>query len=174
VKKPNTPLDFQIDKLTNSIENIVTGDSFLTDIMLLSKSELKKTTKKNGWAFNWRAEFNYAERDICKLTIVNNPTMIQGLISLPVKEDHVYLHLIENAPFNRGKNKVYAGVAGNLIAFACKMSFQRGCEGFVSFLAKTNLIEHYQQTLQAVHVGGHLMVINTKGALKLIDKYFRA
>jgi hypothetical protein len=91
-----------------------------------------------------------------------------------VKEDHVYLHLIENAPFNRGKNKVYAGVAGNLIAFACKLSFQRGCEGFISFLAKTNLIEHYQQTLQAVHVGGHLMVINTKTALKLIDKYFRA
>jgi hypothetical protein len=173
VKKPNTPLDFEIDKLTNSIENIVTGDSFPTDIMLLSKSELKNITKKNGWAFNWRTEFNHAERDIYKLTIVNNPTIIQGLISLTVKEDHVYLHLIENAPFNRGKNKVYAGVAGNLIAFACKLSFQRGCEGFVSFLAKTNLIEHYQQSLQAVHVGGHLMVINTKGALKLIDKYFR-
>jgi hypothetical protein len=76
VKKPNTPLDFEIDKLTNSIENIVTGDSFPTDIMLLSKSELKNITKKNGWAFNWRKEFNHVEKDIYKLTIVNNPTII--------------------------------------------------------------------------------------------------
>lgn len=28
------------------------------------------------------------------------------------------------------------GVAGNLVAFACKRSFQRGSEGFVSFHSK--------------------------------------
>jgi hypothetical protein len=40
------------------------------------------------------------------------------------------MHLIESAPFNKGKNKVYAGVPGNLVAFACKLSFQRGFEGY--------------------------------------------
>jgi hypothetical protein len=34
-------LDFIIDKLTNSIENVVTGDSFSTDISLLKSSDLK-------------------------------------------------------------------------------------------------------------------------------------
>lgn len=108
-----------------------------------------------------------------KLTIVNNSTIIQGLISLEVKSDHVYMHLIENAPFNKGEKKVYAGVAGNLVAFACKLSFQRGHQGNISFISKTQLIEHYQKTLGAFHFGGRLMVVETKAALQLINKYFQ-
>ena len=80
---------------------------------------------------------------------------------------------IESAPFNIGKNKTYIGVPGNLVAFACKLSFQRGGEGYVSFLSKTKLIKHYEQCLGAVHVGGHLMVITTDNALKLTNKYFK-
>lgn len=174
MKKNNEHLDFEIDKLTNSIENIVTGDSFPTDVVVLAKADLKAITKKNGWEFDWKHEFKHADRDIYKLTIVNNTTVVQGLVSLTEKEDHVYLHLIESAPFNKGKDKMYAGVPGNLVAFACKLAFHRGFDGFVSFLAKSRLIDHYQQTLQATHVGGHLMVINTTGALKLIGKYFKS
>ncbi len=37
-------------------------------------------------------------------------------------KDHFYLHLIENAPFNKGKHKLYQGVLGNLFAFTCKLS----------------------------------------------------
>jgi hypothetical protein len=83
------------------------------------------------------------------------------------------MHLVESAPFNIGKNKTYLGVPGNLVAFACKLSFQRGGGGYVSFLSKTKLIDHYTKSLGAVHVGGHLMVITTEVALKLIDKYFK-
>ena len=54
-------LDFEIDKLTNSIENIISGDSFATDITLISRNELKAITKKNGWLFNWNQEFKYPE-----------------------------------------------------------------------------------------------------------------
>lgn len=166
-------LDFVIDKLTNSIENVKTGDNFPTEISLLSSSEIKKITKKNGWDFNWKSEFKQPERDIYKLTIVGNPKIIQGLVSLEVKEDHVYMHLIESAKFNIGKDKVYLGIPGNLIAFACKLSFQRGGEGYISFIAKTKLIDHYINTLGATHFGGHLMVITTESALKLIGKYFK-
>ena len=83
------------------------------------------------------------------------------------------MHLIESAPFNIGKEKTYLGVPGNLVAFACKLSFQRGGEGYVSFLSKTKLIEHYEKSLGAVHFGGHNMVITTEIALKLINKYFK-
>jgi hypothetical protein len=174
MKKPSTlGLDFVIDKLTNSIENIQSGDNFPTEISLLSATELKKITKRNNWNFNWKSEFKQPEKDIYKLTIVGNPNIIQGLISLEVKEDHVYMHLIESAPFNVGKTKVYLGIPGNLVAFACKLSFQRGAEGYVSFIAKTKLIDHYIDILGAVHFGGHLMVITTESALKLIGKYFK-
>jgi hypothetical protein len=166
-------LDFVIDKLTNSIENVQTGDNFPTEISLLNSAEIKSITKKNGWNFNWKTEFKKPERDIYKLTIVGNPKIIQGLVSLEVKKDHVYMHLIESAKFNIGKDKVYLGIPGNLVAFACKLSFQRGGDGYVSFTAKTKLIDHYIDTLGAIHFGGHLMVITTESALKLIGKYFK-
>lgn len=166
-------LDFIIDKLTNSIENVVTGDRFPTDISLLKSSDLKNTTKTKDQLFDWKYEFQQPERDVFKLTIVNNSEIIQGLICVEVKEDHVYMHLVESAPFNKGKTKVYAGVSGNLVAFACKLSFQRGHDGNVSFIAKTQLIEHYEKSLGAIHFGGRVMIIETKSALQLINKYFK-
>ncbi len=166
-------LDFIIDKLTNSIENVISGDSFSTDISLLKSSDLIKITKKNDWLFDWNYEFKQPERDVYKLTIVNNSEIIQGLICVEVKEDHVYMHLVESAPFNKGQTKVYSGVSGNLVAFACKLSFQRGHDGNVSFVSKTQLIEHYEKSLGAIHFGGRLMIIETKSALRLINKYFK-
>jgi hypothetical protein len=171
-KLQQTGLDFEVDNLTNSIINIITGDSFATDIILVSISDLKTVIKKNGWQFDWKLELKQPKRDVYKLTIVNNQSIIQGLISLEVKSDHVYMHLLENAPFNKGKTKVYSGVPGNLVAFACKLSFQRGHEGNVSFFSKSQLVQHYIDTLGAMHVGGRIMIIDSIAALKLINKYF--
>lgn len=174
MKKQHSPaLDFLIDKLTNSVENIITGDSFQTEVALVSAFDLKNVSKKNLWFFDWKLEHKQPEREVYKLTILGNPNVIQGLICIEVKSDHVYMHLVENAPFNKGKAKMYAGVAGNLVAFACRLSFQRGHEGNVSFLSKSQLIAHYETTLGAVHFGGRIMIIETKAALKLIDRYFK-
>lgn len=70
--------------------------------------------------------------------------------------------------------RLYEEVAGNLVAYACKLSFQYGFDGFVSFTAKTKLIEHYEKTLGAYHFGGHRMIIPTKAAEKLDEKYFKS
>lgn len=135
-------LDFHVDKLTNSIENVVTKDSFKTDILPLTPKDLKTITKKNGWRFNWADEFKNPDKTVYKLVIVNNVDVIQGLICLTPERDNVFMHLIETAPFNFGKNKMYNGVPGNLVAFACRQSFHRGTEGYVSFHSKTKLIDH--------------------------------
>lgn len=92
--KKKIELDFVVDKLTNSIENVVTGDSFSTDITVISRNDLKITSKKNGWVFNWFTEYKQPEREVYKLTIVNNPNIIQGLMSLQIKSDHVFMHLL--------------------------------------------------------------------------------
>jgi hypothetical protein len=68
---------------------------------------------------------------------------------------------------------MYSGVPANLVAFACQLSFQRGHQGNISFVSKTQLVKHYEETLGAVHVGGRLMVIETPAALKLVNKYFK-
>ncbi len=171
-KRKEIGLDFEVDKLTNSIENVVTGDSFATEISIITIPEFKNINKKNKWQFDWKFEYKQPQREVYKLTIVNNQQIIQGLISIEIKPDHVYMHLVESAPFNKGKAKMYAGVPGNLVAFACKLSFQRGHEGNVSFFSKTQLIQHYIDSLGALHIGGRIMIIDTIAALKLIDKYF--
>ena len=172
-KRRQIALDFEVDKLTNSVENVVTGDNFPTQVTLISSDDLKSITKKAGWQFDWKYELKQPEREVYKLTIVNNLSVVQGLLSVEAKADHLYMHLLENAPFNKGKSKMYAGVAGNLVAFACRLSFQRGFEGNVSFISKTQLINHYSKTLGAVPVGGRIMIIETNAAQRLIDKYFK-
>lgn len=164
--------DFTVDKLTNSIENVISGDSFKTEVLPLSQKDLNTIYKKEGWRFDWDAEFKQSDRTVYKLVIIDNTNIVQGLISLTPSDNNIYMNLIESAPFNLGRNKIYTGVPGNLIAFACRQSFLRGMGGYVSFHSKTKLIEHYQSTLGAEHVGGHLMIINTKAALTLINKYF--
>ena len=64
-------------------------------------------------------------------------------------------------------------MVANLVAFACKVAFQRGYDGFLSLTAKTTLIEHYEKTLGAYHFGNYLMILETKGATLLADKYFK-
>lgn len=84
------------------------------------------------------------------------------------------MSLIESASFNKGKDKVYKGVAGNLVAYAYKVSFDKGYDGVVSFIAKSQLIEHYQQTLGAqIFGGGNRMFIDTKESLVLVKQYFK-
>ena len=173
-KEKRIHLDFVIDKLTNSIQNTISGDSFATEVSRLTKVDIKQVTKKSGWNFNWKQEFENNLREVYKLTIANNPTIIQGLLSFSIKSDHVYMDLVESAPFNLGRNKLYEGVPGNLVAFACKVSFQHGFEGFLSFTSKTKLIEHYERTLGAYHFRNHLMIIDTKVAQHLIEKYFKS
>ena len=173
-KKRISYLDFEIDKLTRSIENAITGDSFPTEVSNFLFADLKLVSKKNGWQFNWRDELSNKESEVYKLTIANNPSVIQGVVSLRLEPDHVYMPLIESAPFNIGKSKSYLGVPGNLVAFACRLSFARGCQGYVSFHAKTKLIEHYEKTLGAFHFGNQLMIINTEAATFLIGKYFKS
>lgn len=174
--KKNKPvhLDFVVDKITNSIQNTISGDSFATEILRLTKVDLKQITKKTGWNFDWKGELTSNIKEVFKLTILNNPSIIQGLLSLTLEPDHVYMHLLENAPFNIGQTKLYEGVAGNLVAHACKVSFQQGYEGFVGFTAKTKLIDHYQKTLGAYTLGGNRMIIPTDAAQFLVDKYFKS
>ena len=163
----------EIDRLTNSVQNTISGDSFATEIHEVSKIDLKNITKINGWKFDWKAELKITDRIVYKLTIVGNTNIIQGLASISDFGDHFYLHLVESAPFNLGKKKLYEGVPGNLFAFACKQSWDKGYDGIVAFQSKTKLIGHYEYTLGATHVGGHKMILFPVAALKLIKQYFQ-
>jgi hypothetical protein len=165
-------IDVEIDKLTNSIENAVSGDVFDTEIFQLFAKD-NNLINKADWQFKWQEQVKLNDRETYKLVIRDNPKIIQGLMSLSDRNDHIYMHLIESAKFNKGKAKIYAGVPGNLVAFACKLSFDKGYEGYLAFDAKTVLVKHYQETLFATHFRGTKMMIETPAANRLINQYFK-
>ena len=169
-KQKEIQLNFEIDKLTNSIENAISGEVFDTSVLKISDLKL---IKKTEWVFNWHVEIKDKSKAVYGLTTISNPDIIQGIISMTDKSDHIFMDLIESAKFNKGKKKLYKGVAGNLVAFICKTSFEKGYDGVVSFMAKTQLIDHYALTLGAKIFSGNRMFIDTREAYVLTTKYFK-
>ncbi|MCL1931174.1 MAG: hypothetical protein FWF55_05120 [Treponema sp.] len=165
-------LDFEIDKITESIENADTGETLDTLVLPVTKDDLKEITKKNGWLFDWKLEFSKPEHQVYKLVTEKEPHTIHGLLSLERKEGFVLMNLIESSPFNIGKGKKYLGVCGNLTAYGCKLSKEYGFGGVIAFDPKTALIPHYQKTLGAVLINDRRMAIFEKDAHVLLNKYF--
>lgn len=64
-------IDIEIDELANSIKNVISGDIFSTDIIRITKSDLKAVTKKKRlaiWLEN-RAKISwkrYLQANNCK------------------------------------------------------------------------------------------------------------
>ncbi len=89
-------------------------------------------------------------------------------------EEMVFMNKVEIAPHNYGGKARYKEVAGCLIAFSCKESFERGkghYNGFLSFDSKTKLIELYQNKYNAKIAMGHKMYIDPIAGKALIKKY---
>jgi hypothetical protein len=165
-------LDFEIDKITESIENTETGEVLSTLVLPVGAADLKNVTKKAGWLCDWKFEFTQPDRKVYKLVTGKDPEIIHGLVSFRKDKGFMFMHLIDSAPFNRGKDKKYLGVAFNLIAYVCKVSKGFGFGGVVSFEPKTALIPYYEETLGAVRISGNRMAVLEDRAEFLINKYF--
>ncbi len=86
------PIDIEIDKLTNSIENVRTGEVFDTVVMQLAPND--RRLKNKDWRFNWKLEFAPRGREVYALTTVADANIIQGLISVEDKGDNMFVHLV--------------------------------------------------------------------------------
>jgi len=75
-KQQKILVDIEIDKLTNSIENTVSGDIFDTEIIQLFTKDNKQINKAD-WLFNWQEQIKLASRETYKLVIKDNPKIIQ-------------------------------------------------------------------------------------------------
>ncbi len=170
-KRNRRRLDFIVDKLTNSIENTLTGEKFETEIIRLVKDDTP-VLRKLEWEFNWTQELQEPLRKVYALTTKENPLVWHGLASSEDLGDHIFMPLLEAAPFNIGRAKLYDGVAGNLVAFLCKTSFEKGYRGVVVFKPKTRLVKHYEKSLGAQLFTASRMFIPSKAAYQLVTRYF--
>ena len=57
------PFDIEIDKLTRSLENAISGDSFRTEVLELSLVDIRKI-KKGDWLFDWKVEAKSIDKKV--------------------------------------------------------------------------------------------------------------
>ena len=168
-------IDIQIDSLTNCLVCRETGEQLDTEFRLVLKTISKKDAvalQRKGWKFDWSIPHQH-DYEVYEL-LLKDDTQAQGMIALKHIRDQFYTHvdIVEAAPENIGHLGKYKGVGAHLFAIACKLSWDVGNEGYVQFTAKTNLVEHYRETLGARNIDSQKMYIDSYGALKLIKTYF--
>jgi len=161
-------IDLIIDHITPCLIERSTAKILPTSYRKIDPKEIRLLTK--GWRFNWVKPFKDGY-EVFGLTVGDE---IQGLISLKPSEDFVEVGLVESSPHNVGSKGVYYGVGAHLFAFAAKFSFDNGFDGYISFSAKTDLIEHYKNVLSAKQIGNtQKMYLDTTAASSLVDTYFK-
>ena len=162
-------VDILIDEFTDCLVERKTGEQVET-VYQLRLTPIKPKDYK-GWKFDWsRTEKN--GYNIYELFLADND-IVQGRISLRIDGGVADVDIVETAPHNYGRTGKYQGVGGHLFAIACQVSMEAGCDGFVAFTAKSDLIAYYQKVLNAQVARGQRMYIDEAAADILIEKYIR-
>lgn len=125
---------------------------------------------KNRFSFAWKTFRN--STIIYKLQIEGDDDIlgVMGLIDYP-EEKRIEIKLLASSVENIGKQKRYEGIAGCLIAFACRLAAAKyGQEACVSLLPKTKLIKHYLQKYHMQH-GGRQLYLDGNPLNKLLKEF---
>ncbi len=163
-------IDILIDELTDCLVERETGKIVVT---YYKKCELPiKSKEYHGWKFDWSIP-DKEGYDIYELFVEGDNT-VQGRIAFRIDGGVADVDIVESAPHNIGRQGKYIGVGGHLFAIACQDSVEHGCDGFVAFTAKTNLIKYYIDVLGAQVLNGQRMYINEYAAKELISKYLES
>lgn len=149
------------------IINTRTNKEYVGEIEKVKKSDIQKLKGNKDFSFDWSLE---AENDVYKVKREGeNETL--GLMSISdiPKEKRIHINLIEVSKENIGKGKKFKNITGNLLAFACKMAFKKGYDGFVSLLPKSKIVVVY--IAYGFKAFGKNLAIFMTAAKNLISKY---
>jgi hypothetical protein len=109
---------------------------------------------------------------VYKLQILKTKEIL-GLMSLEVfyKESFINVRLLAVSQENKGKNKKFDDVAGNLIAFASKLAVCNFAEdACVVIRPKTRVSKHYQEKYK-MKQQGRLLSLEVPEILEVLNRY---
>ncbi|MBE2290754.1 MAG: hypothetical protein IAE95_14465 [Chitinophagaceae bacterium] len=137
-------------------------------VQQVTVSDLKIIRRSKRFGFDWG---NQRFATLYKLLLVENGEILGLMAVRDRKEDHaIEIELLESAAENVGDEKMYANVAGCLIASACRLAFINGYNGFVCLVPKTALIKHYI-SIYGMRYTGIYLYTEGQNSLALIKKY---
>lgn len=137
-------------------------------IELVEDRDYRKITKRHYW-FDWKTEKDHL---VYKLRLADSQDIL-GLMSLIhyQEEKRFAINLLAVSKENRGKQKVYEHIAGNLIAYACREVLKLyTLDGCVSLVPKTELRSHYIKKYGMFDAGWQLF-LEGRSLLNLLTKY---
>jgi hypothetical protein len=129
-----------------------------------------KVLTKKRFSFVWKTVATSAT--VYKLQIEGDSDIlgVMGLVDWP-EEKRVEIKLLASSVENKGKEKRYAGIAGCLIAYACKLAVGKyAAEACVSLVPKTELVKHYMQKYHMQN-GGLQLYLDGINLFKLLNEY---
>jgi hypothetical protein len=97
--------------------------------------------------------------------------LIQGLVAFTPSLGILDCYNMEMNNINKRGSSLYTGLGKCMIALCCKISFDLGFDGFITFEAKNRLIPYYER-YGAKSTGFLRMAIDSIAAQKLVDFYF--
>ncbi|RMZ60962.1 N-acetyltransferase [Chryseobacterium nematophagum] len=151
-----------------NIVELSTGKSFPIEILPLESRDYKSLTKKR-YFFNWKDE---KEQEIYKL-VIKGDNDILGLISFEIisEEWRIHIRLLTVSEENKGKNKKFDKIAGNLICYVSKIAViefaERAC---ISLKPKTAIYQHYMDKY-LMNITGTTLSLEVPEILTIIKEY---
>ncbi len=147
--------------------------------------KLKLPSMHEMWRFNFPKHAKDKGAHVYVLVAEETPDIIEGCLIYKMRDgQEPYMAYVEIAPHNKGENRKYDLVAGCLIAFACRLSFEFGKEHFKGWLAfdvqeeskkdEIKLMALYSKKYKACQIDKTtMMLIKPEDGEKLIEKYLQ-
>jgi len=138
-------------------------------IIELVKDPDYKGIKKNKYHFNWNGE---KSNTVFKLRLLDDKEIL-GLVSLKEfpTEKRIEISLLASSVDNTGKNKIYEGIAGALIAHACREAIKLfAIDACVSLTPKTKLKKHYIEKY-GMKDAGKQVYLDLDCIINFVNKY---
>lgn len=155
----------------------------LVGATIIDGKKIQLPSIQDGWRFNFDKHSKaLPNAETYVLTTEDTPETVEGCLIFQMVDKKIpYMAFLEIAPHNQQSPKRYDYIAGCLIAFAFKLSVQKGKGDYQAQLffdvqeekeedAK-KLIKLYRSKYGALHLEGTKLVIIDEAGHHLINKY---
>lgn len=171
-------IEIIIDEITPCLRdnfNNTYVDTKYDKIGHISSATASQMQKYEKWSFDW----NDSDLDDCSIyaLYVEGSKQTQGLIACREYKDqnqtkgYIEVALAEANPQNVGAEGRYKGVGAHLFSIASRLSLDLGYDGYVTFISKTDLIQHYIDELHAEILFGSNMQLSPEASKRLVNIY---
>lgn len=150
------------------IIDVIRGEQIEVEIISIEPQDFKKITKKE-YFFNWKLEKDF---EIYKI-IRKDASKILGLVSIEriPEEWRIHIRLLSVSADNKGKQKLYERIVGNLLTFISKLAIKDFAElACVSLKPKSSIAKHYIESY-GMNITGATLSLELTEIMNLVRKY---